>query len=114
MSIVHQYRPLAHSASEGKPPHSLLYFIFNFWTNLIATLDFNDIRGSRGLDQKVNLATCRPAIPALAHISVRCRRLDSGISDPKEANYFHRIVDDQVLELKPHHRIPGRQRGTGL
>ena len=94
MSIIHQYGPLAHPASKGKPPHSLLDFIFNLWANLVAALDFNDIRCSRSLDQKVNLATRSTAIPALAHISVRRRRLDRGISDPQEANDFHRIVDD--------------------
>ena len=108
MSIVHQYRTLAHPSPKRKSFHALLHFIFNLGTNLITALDFDDIHCSRSLDQKVNLAACRSAIATLAHISVGRSRLDCGISDSKKAHDFHRIVDDQVLELKPHYRIPGR------
>lgn len=43
---------------------------------------------------------------SVAHISIRSRRFNNRAANVEMRNQRHRVVDDKILELKPHHRLP--------
>ena len=86
--------------------HFRLDLHLNFRTNAFLPLNLDKIGRPRRLDKKIDLASPATRIPLM---SIRRSRLHNRTSQMQKRHKFHGMVDDQILELESHHRIPPRK-----
>ena len=86
-----------------KPIDFLLHFVLNGATDPALALYFKHIHASRQLDKVIDLH----AIASLASApEIRCGRHDIFSNEPDHWSYIGDVVENEILELKTHHRLP--------
>ena len=107
---VDEYGPDGHVVTDVQSLHFARDLFLDFAPDFVLALRFDDVCRAGRLDQEIDLTA---AAARVALVAIGSRRDDDAVAKVQVGENLPEMVDDQVLELKTHRRMPVRQRFQG-
>ena len=109
ITVIDENWARRHPGSERETVNLSPHLVFYFVSDLPLPLYLDNIGRPRGLDEQIYLTSCLSPGSAASRVTIGRGRFDDGTADVKMRNQRHRVIDNEILELKSHDRLPLRK-----